>query len=190
MAVRNVAISPSGNEVAVLTASGDLEIYPVRQGKPRVLARGENLAPMHWSRDGQHIFVQHLRAYTDLPARVSRIDVQSGKLALWNEIAPVDRMGVTSVTGIAISADEQSYVYSYRRLLAELFIADGCFFQSSPSSPLIFSARKEPGSRIVSDCRRRAYLRGASQDETPSSHLLRLSLMSIPSAIRYAYISP
>jgi len=125
MAVRNVAISPSGKEVAVLTANGDLTIYSTGGEEPRVIASGGNLAPMRWGRDGQHIFVQHLRAYTDLPARVSRIDVRSGQLELWREIAPADRMGVTSVTGIAISADEQSYVYSYRRLLSELFIVEG-----------------------------------------------------------------
>ena len=125
MAVRNVAISPSGTEIAVLASDGDLIIYPSNGGTPRVIASGENLAPMHWSRDGRHIFVQHLRAYTDLPAVVSRIDSRSGQIEIWKEIAPDDRTGVTSVTGIAISADEQSYVYSYRRLLAELFVVEG-----------------------------------------------------------------
>ncbi len=125
MAVRNVAISPDGDQVAVLTAKGDLALYPTTPGQPRIIASGEPLAPVHWSKDRYHIFVEHLRAYTDLPARVSRIDVRSGRLELWRDIEPADRMGVTSVTGVAISADEQSYVYSYRRLLAELFVADG-----------------------------------------------------------------
>ncbi len=129
MAVRNVAISPDGAEVAVLTAGGDLTIYPtsshLTSGKPRVIPSTEPLAPVHWSKDGHHLFVEHLRAYSDLPARVSRVDLRSGKVELWREILPMDRSGVTSVTGIAISADELSYVYSYRRLMGELFVAEG-----------------------------------------------------------------
>ncbi len=43
----------------------------------------------------------------------------------WKTLAPPDPMGVNSITGIAISADEQSYVYSYRRVLSDLYIAEG-----------------------------------------------------------------
>ena len=127
MAVRNVAISPDGDEVAVLKGNGELTIYPAKPGvnEPRIIASGEPLAPIHWSRDKHHIFVEHLRATTDLPARLSRIDVRTGRLEFWHEIAPVDPVGVTAVTGVAISGDEQSYVYSYRRLMSELFIAEG-----------------------------------------------------------------
>jgi len=34
-------------------------------------------------------------------------------------------MGVNSVTGVSISSDERSYVYSYRRVLSELYLAEG-----------------------------------------------------------------
>jgi DNA-binding winged helix-turn-helix (wHTH) protein/Tol biopolymer transport system component len=124
MAVRNVAISPVGDEVAVLTAKGELAIYPTAPGQPRILAQDEPLAPLHWSRDRYHLFVERL-GNTGLPARVDRIDVRSGRIEPWREIAPPDRTGVSSVTGVAISADEQSYAYSYRRLLSELFVVDG-----------------------------------------------------------------
>ena len=43
----------------------------------------------------------------------------------WKRITPLEATGVTSITGIALSGDEQCYAYSYRRLMAELFVVRG-----------------------------------------------------------------
>jgi hypothetical protein len=40
-------------------------------------------------------------------------------------LTPRDPTGVNAVTGVAIASDEQSYVYSYRRVLSELYVAEG-----------------------------------------------------------------
>jgi len=124
--VRNVSISPDGQRVAVLSADGKLAVYPAgRPGEPRIIPTSEPLAPMHWSGDGQWLFVQHRRDFTEVPARVSRLHLATGQIQPWKQLAPADRMGVTDVTGIAISRDERSYVYSYRRLLSELYLVAG-----------------------------------------------------------------
>jgi WD40 repeat protein len=124
--VRNVSISPDAQRIAVLSADGKLTLYPAgRRGEPRIISTSEPLAPMHWSGDGQWLFVQHRRDFTEVPARVSRLHLATGQLQPWKQLAPADRMGVTDVTGIAISRDERSYVYSYRRLLSELYLVAG-----------------------------------------------------------------
>jgi hypothetical protein len=123
-AVRYVAISPDGGHVAALLA-GQLALYPVGSGEPRIVPAGEPLAPIHWSRSGPWLFVQHLRSYWELPARVSRLHLPSGRLEPWRELEPSDRMGVTDITGVVISNDERSYAYSYRRTLSELFLMAG-----------------------------------------------------------------
>jgi hypothetical protein len=125
MAVRNVAVSPDGSQVAVLAGNGKLWLYSVAGGEPRVLAAAEPLAPLHWSTDGVWLFVQHLRDYTELPARISRIHLASGRLEPWKQLTPADQMGVTSVTGVAFALGGASYVYSYRRILSELYLVDG-----------------------------------------------------------------
>lgn len=127
MVVRNVAISPDGTEVAVLEAGGRLAVYRTDAAgdRPRILGDSEPLAPIRWSRDGQWIFVQHVRAYTELPSRVSRIHATTGRLHAWRELMPADRVGVNQVTGVVISDDQRSYAYSYRRVLSELFVVDG-----------------------------------------------------------------
>jgi len=39
---------------------------------------------------------------------VSRVHLKSGELTDWRELGPVDTIGVNSITGVAVSADEKS----------------------------------------------------------------------------------
>jgi hypothetical protein len=123
--VRDVAISPSGEEVAVLTPEGKLTLYPTNGGAPRVIPSDEPLAPIRWSRDGESLFVQHLRSRVSSSAEVSQLHLQTGKMTLWKRLVPSDPIGVNAITGVTIAGDEQSYAYSYRRVLSELYVAEG-----------------------------------------------------------------
>lgn len=125
MVVRNVALSPDGTKLALLTGTGELRIYPTEPGAPRTIPAEEPLAPIHWSKTGETIYVQHLKTFTDVPTRVSKLHLPSGRIEFWKEIGPADPAGVNAITGIAISMDERSYVYSYRRASSELYILDG-----------------------------------------------------------------
>jgi DNA-binding winged helix-turn-helix (wHTH) protein len=125
MMARNTAVSPDGARVAVLTPEGVLTIYPAGGGAPQVVAAKEPLAPLHWSRDGAWLFVQHLRASVQSASDVSRLRVATGEMKLWKHIQPADSIGVNSITGVVIADDEESYAYSYRRVLSDLFIAEG-----------------------------------------------------------------
>jgi DNA-binding winged helix-turn-helix (wHTH) protein len=125
MTVRNSAIAPDGSQVAVLTPEGRLTIYPTAGGAARVIPSSEPLAPVRWTRDGQWLFVQHLRASVQTACDVSRVRIATGEIELWKRIKPSDPTGVNSITGVVIAGDEESYAYSYRRVLSDLFIAEG-----------------------------------------------------------------
>jgi Tol biopolymer transport system component len=125
MMVRNAAIAPDGARVAILSADNRLLVYPAAGGDPEQIPAAEPLAPLRWSKDGQWIFVQRLGRPNELPARVFRVRARDGEIELWNEISPADPMGVNSVTGVSIGPDERSYVYSYRRVMSELYLVDG-----------------------------------------------------------------
>jgi hypothetical protein len=120
---RNAAISPEGQDVAVLTGEGQLVIYPTQAGSSRVIATAEKLAPVHWGHNGK-LYVQHMGRYTDIPARVSRLDLTTRRLEPWREFGPADRVGINNVTRIVIAADERSCAYNYRRVLSDLFLAE------------------------------------------------------------------
>ena len=121
--VRNIAIAPDGKTVAALTPQGKLALYPVPSGAPVYLPSDEPLAPIRWSRDGRWLFVQLLGSQNSSSAEVSKIRVDTGEIAHWKTITPVDSIGVNSITGIVIADDEASYAYSYRRVLSELYAA-------------------------------------------------------------------
>ena len=59
------------------------------------------------------------------PLRVEKMDVRTGQRTLWKEIRPPDPSGVSQVGPIQISPDERTYVYSYRRMLGDLYLATG-----------------------------------------------------------------
>ena len=138
--VRNVAISPDGTGVAVLSADGRLAIYPVEGGgEARVIPTNEALAPLLWTgapavnaqqSDGvvrpdrdAWLFVQHLGAYTQIPTRISRLHLQTGRVEPWRDIAPGDLLGVNAITKVMLSPDARTLVFNYRRVLSELFVA-------------------------------------------------------------------
>ena len=126
MMVRNIAVSPEGSRAAVLTPAGKVVLYStIQAGAPVELTLPPGFAPLKWSANGESLFVQDLRVASELPSSVYRFELQTGALRLWKKIAPADPIGVNAVTGVAIADDEQHYVYSYRRVLSELFTVQG-----------------------------------------------------------------
>lgn len=119
---RTAAVSPHGTEVATLTANGKLTIYPATGGQGRVLPSDGPLGPLLWTHDGW-LYVQHLGAYTQIPTRLSRLHLASGRLEPWKEVRPLDTLGVNAITKVMMSADTGTVLFNYRRVLSELFVA-------------------------------------------------------------------
>jgi len=121
---RNVAISPGGTHVAVLTANGKLNIYPTAEGGTgRIVATSETLAPLLWPEE-EVLYVQHLAAYTQIPTRLSRLNLRTGTLDRWQELEPADTLGVNAITKVMVSQDTSTVVFNYRRVLSELFVVE------------------------------------------------------------------
>jgi WD40 repeat protein len=124
--IRNASISPDGKWVAALSPNNELVLYPTSgSGPTRVLETDEPLAPLRWTPDGKWLIGQHLRRASDSSAQLSRIELATGRRLPWIRLQPSDTVGVNSITGVALSRDGQSYVYSYRRVLSELFVSEG-----------------------------------------------------------------
>lgn len=121
--VRNAAISPSGAEVAILDAGGRLVIHPIRGGAARVIPASEPLAPLLWT--GRKLVVQHTVSYTEVPARVSILDLDTGAIIPWRLVGPADVTGVNAITRILVTEGLRHWAFNCRRVQGELFVASG-----------------------------------------------------------------
>ncbi len=116
-------ISPDGARVAALDADLRLVLYPVDGGEPApVDGSRPGDVPVRFTPDGRALYVLVL---ADSRTEIHRIDLATGERRLWKELAPQDPVGLFGVPRVLLSADGQSYVYSYVRLLDELYLVDG-----------------------------------------------------------------
>ncbi|MGK2858293.1 MAG: protein kinase domain-containing protein [Thermoanaerobaculia bacterium] len=116
-------VSPDGRVVAVAMASGRIELLPLDGGAPRPLAgSGPNDLPIQWTPDGRQLFVFDP---SELPTKVSRIDLATGRREIWREIMPIDRVGVCGIAMVAITPDASAFAYSYRQYFSKLYRVRG-----------------------------------------------------------------
>ncbi|MGA8553178.1 MAG: protein kinase [Candidatus Acidiferrales bacterium] len=114
------AISPDGKFVCGVGPDGKSYLYPAEGGDPRVIAgMAPGEVPISWTADGGSMFTYHLG---EIPAKVYRMDVASGRREFWKQLIPPDISGVTEITGILITPDGHSYVYEYARTLSDLYL--------------------------------------------------------------------
>jgi eukaryotic-like serine/threonine-protein kinase len=116
-------ISPDGKFVAGTNAQGQVALYAIDGSPPRVipgLDAGET--PVGWTSDGRSLFV-FSRAGT--AARVSRVEVSSGKKQFWKDLVPPDPAGISRIVPPRITPDGKAYAYSYGRVLSDLYLAKG-----------------------------------------------------------------
>jgi len=103
---------------------GRTVLYPVDGGQPRPLAGvsdRERIAG--WSDDGQKLFIYRRN---DVPLKLERVDLNSGRRELAREITPSDRAGlIGGINTLRITSDGRTYAYSYIQQLSELQLVEG-----------------------------------------------------------------
>ncbi len=116
-------ISPDGKFVAGVDPDRKVWIYPVQGGEPRQvpgLTAGD--LPLRWHADGRSLFVGRLG---EMPAKVYRLDLATGRKELWKELMPADPGGVKYFSRIVLTPDGKSYAYSFYRSLSDLYLVEG-----------------------------------------------------------------
>ena len=120
---RSKPVSPDGKSVIARGPEGKVYLYPVSPGEPRpVLGLEPGDLPIQWSPDGKFLYVYRRG---DVPARISRVEMATGKRELWKELEPGDTTGLEEVANIWLTPDGRSYVYNHIRTLGDLYLAEG-----------------------------------------------------------------
>ena len=77
---------------------------------------------LQWTADGRYVLVSE--AYS-VPARVMKIDVQTGERTLWREIVPLNPVGIAGTIVPAVTPDLSAWAYSLLRNVNDLYVVDG-----------------------------------------------------------------
>jgi DNA-binding beta-propeller fold protein YncE len=104
-------------------ADGLAYLYSLTGGPTRTVpgfTAGEQ--PIEWSADGKSIYVYRPG---ELPAKVNKLDLATGKRTLWRTLAPADPAGVSQIGPIVMTPDGASYIYGYHRTLSDLYLVEG-----------------------------------------------------------------
>ncbi|HEY6390386.1 MAG TPA: winged helix-turn-helix domain-containing protein [Bryobacteraceae bacterium] len=120
--LRNAEISPDGKWIAGAAGDSGLVVRSTESGEQRSIATTQPLFPVAWSSDGQTLLA---RDFGRVPAKIFRIDVATGHTRLWAEVGPTNLTGVQNILRLFYTPDERSYVYSFDRTVAQLYLADG-----------------------------------------------------------------
>lgn len=82
----------------------------------------EDEVPVQWSADGRSLFVYRI---ADVPARIFRLDLSTGRRELWRELIPPDLAGTSDIGNVQITPDGRAYAYYYGQILSDLYLVEG-----------------------------------------------------------------
>jgi Tol biopolymer transport system component len=117
------AVSPDGKSVAAIGSDRRGMLFRIDGGGVSRPIPGivDGEFPLRFAEDGRSLFVWK----RELPARVYRVDLETGNRELWKELMPVDPGGVERISNVVVTPDAKSYAYTYSRLLSDLFVVEG-----------------------------------------------------------------
>jgi eukaryotic-like serine/threonine-protein kinase len=117
------AISPDGQLVVGMGPDQKGYFYPSAGGEPRVVKGLEpGDTPIIWSRDSRSIYLYRTG---EVPGRVYRLDLATGKKSVHKQIVPLDTTGVSTIGPIQVTPDGKTYVYGFHRTLGDLYLVEG-----------------------------------------------------------------
>jgi hypothetical protein len=122
--VLTTLLSPDGQSLVSQTPEG-LALIPLEGGPARPIpgvAPGDR--PLRFTAGGRSLFLRS-SSVREIPARVFRLDLATGRREVWKEFAPGDPAGITTLTPSAVSEDGKTILFVYGRSLADLYLAEG-----------------------------------------------------------------
>jgi eukaryotic-like serine/threonine-protein kinase len=128
--LRISVVSPDGKQLAGTTLDGRAFLFSAdgngRDPKPIAgVEPGEFL--VQWSADGRTLYI---RGVEENPLTLYRLDLQTGKRALWKQLHPTEEAGFLDFgsgprSGVRVTPDGRRLVYSYWTRQTDLYLGEG-----------------------------------------------------------------
>jgi Tol biopolymer transport system component len=116
-------VSPDGKFVVARGPDQRAYLYPLDGGEPTPLSGlAADDVPVAFDREGRWLY-GYRRG--DIPLRVYRYEISSGRREPWKELSPPDSAGLSFFGRFVVTPDGQAYAYDYSRILSALQIVDG-----------------------------------------------------------------
>jgi serine/threonine protein kinase len=116
-------LSPDGKRVFARDLEGKAWLYSLAGENPRAVPGIERDDDwIGWSDDQSAGYVFH---WDEIPARLFRLDLSSGKKRLVAELKRKDPIGVSVILSATITPDGRAYAYTCEQIVSELFLVTG-----------------------------------------------------------------
>ena len=117
-----ILLSNDGNTVASIGPDEKIFVYPIG-GEARCLpGSSSGDTPIGWTQDDRALYVQRSGR---VAVRIDRVDVATGEASHFHTIAPCDPAGILDINPCYVTPDGQTYAYSFRRFLSDLYVVSG-----------------------------------------------------------------
>ncbi len=121
-----VACGPSSPDMRFVAGTGPnyaVGLYPLAGGEPRLIpGLGTGFQPVRFSEDSTMLYGYRPG---ELPSKIYKIDIATGKQMVVQELRPGVPAGVVSVSPVVVSRDGRRFAYSYNQTLSVLYLVSG-----------------------------------------------------------------
>jgi eukaryotic-like serine/threonine-protein kinase len=115
--------SPDSRFVVGVGPSSAVALYPMGGGSPHLIPGLEaGFLPVQWSSDGSALYGYHTG---ELPSRIYKLEIDSGKQTVVQQLRPGVPAGVVMVAPVQVSRDGTRFAYSYSQVLSVLYLISG-----------------------------------------------------------------
>jgi serine/threonine protein kinase len=115
--------SPDSRFVVGVGPNSAVGIYPLGGGAPRPIpGLAAGFRPVQWSSDGSVLYGYRPG---ELPSRVYKVAIGTGKQTVIQELRPGVPAGVVMVAPVVVSRDGTRFAYSYSQTLSVLYLISG-----------------------------------------------------------------
>ena len=116
-------LSPDGMFVVASAGRTKQKLYPIGGGEPKSInGLNDDDEVIRWGATPDSVYVARTN---ELPVKIRRLDLKTGRAEIVKELSPSDPAGILGPIQIFMTPDARAYVYGVNRTLSSLFLVEG-----------------------------------------------------------------